>query len=124
MAITTASAAQESIETYSIGKIEGSDIYLPDAERIGSIEGLLIDKRSGKVAYAIIGFGGFFGIGEEHFPIPWEKLRYKASIDAYEIEIDQDKLANAPKFSHEAAYDWSQAEGRRINDYYGVPDIF
>lgn len=124
MATTTQSAPQETPETFSIGKIEGSDVYLPDAERIGAIEGLLIDKRSGKVAYAVISFGGFFGIGEEHFPIPWAKLHYKAEIDAYEIEIDQEKLANAPKFSHEAAYDWSQAEGRQINDYYGVPDIF
>ncbi len=124
MATTTQSAPQEFAEEISIGKIEGSDVYLPDAERIGAIEGLLIDKRSGKVVYAVLSFGGFFGIGEEHFPIPWEKLHYKAEIDAYEIEIDEQKLADAPKFSHEAAYDWSQAEGRRINDYYGVPDIF
>ncbi|WP_051335498.1 PRC-barrel domain-containing protein [Methylocapsa acidiphila] len=124
MATTAQSAPQEIPEALPIGKIVGSEVYLPDAEKIGAIEGLLVDKRSGQVAFAVMSFGGFFGIGEEHFPIPWRKLHYKSEIDAYEIEIDEEKLASAPRFSHEAAYDWSQADGRQINEYYGVPDIF
>jgi hypothetical protein len=52
-------------------KVEGTAVYGPDNQRIGSIERVMIDKLSGKVAYAVLGFGGFLGIGDDHYPLPW-----------------------------------------------------
>lgn len=109
-------------ETFPIGKVEGMEVYRPEAEHIGAIESIMIDKRTGKIAYAVVSFGGFLGIGEEFFPIPWDLFRYLPEFDAYELDITKDKLTHAPKFTDESAYDWSRAEGRKIDEHYGVQD--
>ena len=57
-------------------KVEGTAVYGADSQRIGSIERVMIDKMSGKVAYAVLGFGGFLGIGEDHYPLRWQSLKY------------------------------------------------
>lgn len=51
-------------------KVEGTAVYGSDKENIGSIERLMIDKMSGKVSYAVLSFGGFLGIGRDHYPCP------------------------------------------------------
>ena len=55
-------------------KVEGTAVYGTDAQKIGSIERVMIDKVSGKVSYAVLGFGGFLGIGDEHYPLPSHSL--------------------------------------------------
>ncbi len=102
-------------------KVEGTDVRRPSGDQIGTIRRVMIDKRSGKVNYAVMSFGGFLGIGEDYFPVPWERLTYDEKLDAYVIDISDDQLSGAPRFTDEAAYDWSRAEGRRISDFYGVP---
>ena len=59
-------------------KVDGTAVYGPDQEKIGSIERVMIDKISGKVAYAVLSFGGFLGIGEDYYPVPWPTLRAAA----------------------------------------------
>ena len=102
-------------------KVEGTDVRRPNGDQIGTIRRVMIDKRSGKVGYAVMSFGGFLGIGEDYFPVPWERLTYNEKLDAYELDISDDDLRAAPRFTDEASYDWSRAEGRRISDFYGVP---
>jgi sporulation protein YlmC with PRC-barrel domain len=73
--------ATEERETASLigsDKFEGTSVYGADETQIGSIERVMIDKRSGKVSYAVLSFGGFLGIGDDHYPIPWESLKYDA----------------------------------------------
>jgi hypothetical protein len=111
---------QETLTLISSDKVEGTAVRRPNGEKVGEIARLMIDKQSGKVAFAVMSFGGFLGLGEDFYPIPWEKLNYNPALDAYEIDIDKDQLTAAPKFTDEAAFDWSSAEGRRVNDYYGV----
>ena len=53
-------------------KVEGMAVYGADSRRIGSIERVMIDKISGKVTYPVLGFGGFLGIGDGHYPLPWQ----------------------------------------------------
>jgi hypothetical protein len=88
-------------------------------EHVRSIERVLLEKRSGKVAYAVLAFGGFMGIGHDHYPLPWSKLTYAESLGGYQVDIDKSKLEGAPKYSGED-YDWIAANGRNIYDYYGV----
>jgi len=57
-------------------KVEGTAVYGADKQKIGSIERVMIDKVSGKVAYAVLGYGGFLGIGDDHYPTPWSSLTY------------------------------------------------
>lgn len=111
----------ETLNLIGSDKIEGTSVKRLDGEQIGSIRRLMIDKVSGKVAYVVMSFGGFFTIGENFFPIPWEKLHYDPEHDAYILDITEEALHQAPQFHDEMAYDWSRAEGRRVNDFYGVP---
>ena len=52
-------------------KVEGTAVYGPDDRRIGVIERVMIEKRSGPVSYAVLSFGGFLGMGNDHYPLPW-----------------------------------------------------
>jgi sporulation protein YlmC with PRC-barrel domain len=57
-------------------KVEGTPVYRSNGGRVGQIERVMIDKFSGKVAYAVMSFGGFLGIGEDYYPLPWSVLTY------------------------------------------------
>jgi PRC-barrel domain protein len=57
-------------------RVEGTTVYDPQANDIGSIKRLMIEKLSGRVAYAVMSFGGFLGMGSEEHTIPWSKLTY------------------------------------------------
>ena len=73
MVTGTQSTAVEGRETASLiasDKVEGTAVYDADGKRIGKIERLMIDKVTGKVAYAVMSFGGILGIGADHYPIP------------------------------------------------------
>src|SRR6476661_4633410 len=61
-------------------KVEGTAVYGADEQRIGTIQRVMIDKISGKVAYAVTSFGGFLGIGEDYYPLPWSTLKYDTRL--------------------------------------------
>jgi uncharacterized protein YrrD len=74
-------------------RIEGTLVRRPNGETIGRIERLMIDKASGTIAYAVMSFGGLFGLGDNHYEIPWSLLKYNQSLDAYESDIPEEQLA-------------------------------
>ena len=101
-------------------KVEGTPVRRSDGEKIGTIERVMIEKRSGKVAYALLSFGGFLGIAGRVHPIPWDMLTYDIDADAYRVDIDADQLRNAPTLQldeadrpHDRAYD------EEVAGYYG-----
>src|SRR5450759_2178051 len=85
-------------------RVEGMPVYRSNGTQIGRIERLMIEKVSGKVAYAVMSFGGFLGIGEHHYPLPWLLLKYNTKLDGYELNLDEKALKNAPK--HAKDHDW------------------
>jgi hypothetical protein len=102
-------------------KVEGTNVRRPNGDKIGEIERLMIDKVSGKVAYAVMSFGGFLGMGEDYYPLPWEKLRYNTSLQAYELDLSDEQFKNAPNYPPGTDYDWShEGGGKRVHDYYGT----
>lgn len=111
-------------ETHSLigsDKVEGTSVRRPNGDKIGEIERIMIDKRSGKVAYAVMSFGGFLGMGEDYYPVPWDKLHYNVALDAYELDISEEQLRGAPSYKAGTDYDWSEGGGgRRVFDYYGA----
>jgi len=82
---------------------------------------VMIDKVSGHAAYAVMGFGGFLGMGEDHYPIPWQRLTYNEKLGGYEVNITDAQLKNAPKYATGEEWKWDTVRGRQIYDYYGVP---
>jgi hypothetical protein len=77
-------------------RVEGTPVRRGSGEKIGTIERLMIDKLSGNVAYAVLSFGGFLGMGQKHAPIPWARLSYDRTLGAYRLEISDDELIRAP----------------------------
>jgi PRC-barrel domain len=71
-------------------KVEGTAVYGADAQKIGSIERVMIDKVSGQVSYAVLGFGGFLGIGDDHYPLPWQSLTYDTGLGGYRTNLTAD----------------------------------
>ena len=74
---------------YSIAsdKVEGTAVYGADGDKIGRIENLMIDKFTGDVAYAVLTFGGFLGMGSDHYPLPWSMLKYDEKLGGYRVNI-------------------------------------
>jgi hypothetical protein len=116
--------ATETRETGSLigsDKVEGTAVYGADDTKIGSIERVMIDKMSGKVSYAVLSFGGFLGIGDDHYPLPWQSLKYDTNLGGYRTGITEKQLQGAPKYGNDNAWNWSDpARTRSVNDYYGV----
>ena len=78
-------------------KVEGTAVRRSDGDKIGTIERLMIEKTSGRVVYAVMSFGGFLGMGEDHHTIPWGVLTYNTDLDGYELNITDEQLRGAPK---------------------------
>jgi PRC-barrel domain protein len=103
-------------------KVEGTAVYGVDENKIGSIERVMIDKVSGKVSYAVLGFGGFLGLGNDHYPIPWQSLKYDKRLGGYVTGVTENQLRGAPRFGGDRDWNWADAAGNRsLDDYYGVP---
>ena len=102
-------------------RVEGTAVYDRQGEKLGRIENFMVDKRSGQAEYAVMSFGGFLGIGDDHRPIPWSKLSYDTDQGGYVVDLDRDKLQNGPSYSagKEPAFD--RDYDQRVHDYYGVP---
>jgi sporulation protein YlmC with PRC-barrel domain len=102
-----------------IAKVEGTAVRRSNGDKLGTIERVMIDKRSGKVAYAVMTFGGFVGIGDEYRALPWSLLRYNELLDAYELNVTEEQLRNAPALA--GGWDTSGIDRdweRNIHNYY------
>jgi hypothetical protein len=99
-------------------KVEGTAVYGTDQNKIGELERVMIDKLSGKVAYAVVSFGGFLGIGEDYYPMPWSTLKYDTNLGGYRVGVTKDQLDKAPKYSESTGWNWNRDNDRRVYDYY------
>jgi hypothetical protein len=102
-------------------KVQGITVYNTGLEKLGTVEDLMIDKSSGRIAYAVLGFHGFLGIGDRYYPLPWEKLDYNAEMGGYVVDVDKGMLEGAPSYTHEATAAWEDEAWRRgVYTYYGA----
>ena len=102
-------------------KVSGTSVYNTSNENIGSIYDIMIDKRSGKVAYAIMSFGGFLGIGEDYHPLPWSKLTYNATLGGYVVDISPEQLKTGPAYPRDTTPAWGDRNYESgLHDFYGV----
>ena len=118
---TSGKAAGSGNSLIESDRVEGTSVYGSDRSNIGSIKRLMIDKTSGQVAYAVMSFGGFLGLGEDTHTIPWGKLTYDTDLGGYKTDISPDLLKGAPAFARDENHDWRNRDSeRQLHDYYGV----
>lgn len=107
-------------DVISSDDVEGTAVYNTAGDKLGSIDDLMIDKRSGSIRYAVLEFGGFLGIGTDRYPLPWTMLQYDTAKDGYVVPLDKDRLKEAPRYAEDDIPVYSPEYGRRVYDYYGV----
>ncbi len=101
----TATPAEARAPTHPLiesNRIEGTKVYDRQGAHIGTIDHLVIEKVSGRVAYVVMSFGGFLSIGAHLYTIPWEKLHYDTSLGGYHTDITETDLQDAPRLPHDS----------------------
>ena len=106
-------------EVISSRRVEGTKVYNGAGERVGSIDHLIIDKKSGQVRYAVMEFGGLLGAGADRYPIPWNLLRYDTMKDGYVVPLDKAQLEGAPRHAIDDLPDYDDAYNSSVKAYYG-----
>jgi sporulation protein YlmC with PRC-barrel domain len=102
-------------------RVEGTAVYDRSGKRIGTVERVMIDKISGRVAYAVMSFGGFFGLGADEYAVPWSMLDYDPGLGGYRIQITAEQLRSAPSLSRARGQDWPDRQSEQnLHDYYQV----
>ncbi|HEY3679679.1 MAG TPA: PRC-barrel domain-containing protein [Bradyrhizobium sp.] len=102
-------------------RVEGTPVRRANGDKLGTIQRLMIDKLSGNVAYAVLSFGGFLGMGNKHLPIPWPRLTYDRDLGAYRLDLTDEELKRAPSFAADKDFDWGdRSQETDIHNFYGV----
>jgi sporulation protein YlmC with PRC-barrel domain len=120
MATTTAQAT-EKYGSVPASKIIGEAVINRQNEELGKIHELVIDAKEGRVSYAVLTFGGFMGMGNKLFAMPWKAFEFATMENKLVLDVDREKLKAAPGFDKDAKWpDFAdRAWGTTIHDYYG-----
>jgi hypothetical protein len=102
-------------------RVHGTGVFDADGQKIGTIACVMIEKVSGRVSFAVMSSGGFLGIGDEHYPLPWPALKYNPELGGYQIMIPVERIKEAPKYKPGTEWDWETA-GAKTGEYYGAVD--
>ena len=84
------------------GTIVGDRVKNAAGDDLGSIDELMIDTRSGNIAYAVLSFGGFLGIGNKLFAVPWRALQLNPVDRTFVLDVDRERLEKAPGFDRDS----------------------
>ena len=100
-------------------KVEGTEVYNRVGEHLGEVYNFMVDKFTGQVAYAVMSFGGFLGIGERYHPLPWKALDYDVRQGGYVVDLDRAKLEGAPTYGRNDDPWLDPAYMSGVDRYYG-----
>jgi len=99
----------------------GNGVYNQNDENLGDIKEIMLDMRSGKVGYAALSFGGFLGMGEKLFAVPWNALKLDTKNKRFVLNVAKDRLKDAPGFDKDHWPDMAdQSWSKKIHSYYGT----
>jgi hypothetical protein len=115
---TNTIARDETSDLISSAKVEGTAVYDRDGSRLGIIEDFMVGKLDGKVRYAVLSFGGLFGMGERYHPLPWDALTYDTDKGGYVVNIPKERLEAGPSYQKGEEPTFDPDYGRTISDYY------
>jgi hypothetical protein len=116
--ISTGPATGGSPKLISSSRVQGTEVYGADGEHVGEIDHLMIERVSGHVAYAVMSFGGFLGMGKDFYPIPWNALEYDTTLDGYRTSITREQVEGAPSYQGQT-FDWNDNDWhQRMHEHY------
>ena len=102
-------------------RVRDTAVFNTAGEKLGAVHDLMIDKRTGQTVYAVVSFGGFLGIGENYFPIPWAKLKYDPTLGGYVTDIEMGQLEGAPAYAAGASPRWGDpGYEEELHRFYGA----
>jgi sporulation protein YlmC with PRC-barrel domain len=101
--------------------LEGDRVVDRSNEELGTIQDIMVDVQRGCVAYAVMSCGGFLGVGDKLFPIPWNALTLDSERKCFVLDADRERFQDAPGFDKDrwpsmADSSWAS----QVHDYYGV----
>ncbi len=114
-------AIDETDRLIASDKVAGTSVYDRTGDRLGTIYNFMVDKVTGQVAYAVMSFGGFLGLGERFYPLPWQALTYDPARGGYVVEVDRETLEKAPSYAAEDQPWADPAYGQSLYGFYGLP---
>ena len=112
-------ATDETTRLIASNKVEGTAVYNTQGEKLGSIHNFMVDKRLGQVEYAVLSFGGLFGLGSDYYPLPWDVLTYDTDQGGYLVNLDKSVLEQAPRYTQANEPTFDRDYGREVYGYYG-----
>ncbi|HIB68308.1 MAG TPA: PRC-barrel domain containing protein [Phycisphaerales bacterium] len=106
----------------SSSTIQGQNIYNNAGEKLGKVEDVMLDLQQGKIAYVVLSFGGFLGLGDKLFAVPMQALRADGENECFHMDISKEKLDNAPGFDKNS---WPSTYDEKfvstVHTHYGIP---
>lgn len=111
---------ENSSDLIASDRVEGTAVYNRKGEKLGRISHFMVDKSTGQVRYASLSFGGFLGMGNDHYPLPWSMLDYDTAQGGYVVDLDKAVLDKAPRHAAEHRPDFDDQYGRSVYAYYGL----
>jgi sporulation protein YlmC with PRC-barrel domain len=100
-------------------KVNGTTVYDASGTKLGSIYDVMLDKVTGRSDFAIISFGGIFGMGARYHPVPWNQLKYDTRLEGYVVSVDSTRLRGAPGYQEDELPAWDDIRSNDIDTYYG-----
>ncbi|ABC64272.1 PRC-barrel domain-containing protein [Erythrobacter litoralis] len=102
-------------------RVEGTNVYGANGDKIGSVKRIMIDKTSGQARDVEISVGAFLGMGGELHSLPWQKLRYDTELGGYKLDVTEDQLRKAPTYSdNDRDRQFDREYQNRVYTYYTV----
>ncbi len=115
------SQVAEKPRVLSASTISGDPVRNPQGEDLGKIEDLMIDLDRGRVAYAVLSFGGVFGIGDKLFAVPWKAMAVDTDRHCFMLNVTKDRLKQAPGFDKDNWPDITDSDwSTQVNSFYGT----
>jgi len=101
--------------------INGNDVYNQQDESLGDIKEIMLDMNTGRVSYAVLSFGGFLGMGDKLFAVPWNALKLDTINKRFILNVEKARLESAPGFDKDQWPNMADPTwARSIHDYYGT----
>lgn len=111
---------EETSRLIASNKVEGTAVYGRNGDRLGTIYNFMVDKYSGQVEYAVMSYGGFLGMGQRYYPLPWRVLDYETREGGYVVDMSERDLEDAPSFDRSSEPRFSRDYGERVHSWYGL----
>jgi sporulation protein YlmC with PRC-barrel domain len=123
---TTSKSARDAASGRSLisaDRVQGTPVFDREGQKIGHIQDVMLDKKSGTVAYAIMSHGGILGAGERYHPIPWSVMRYDVQKNGYVVPMNKAEMVDAPTLDQTEIYG-DDAWHEVVHSHYGTPAPF